>query len=99
VIDLFDFFASEVTYGPYPTDKLIYRSDRVVEYLTPPNSKGLGTANLIKQNDESIEGVAILQGPTPDLLLLRVRLPPEMHAIKSQIIRQVEREASSQPAR
>jgi hypothetical protein len=91
VIDLFDL--SEITYGPYPTDKLTYRSDEVVEYVTPPNSSGLGTRNLIKPNNESVGGVAILQGPDPDLLLLTVRLPPDMRALKSQIIQQVEREA------
>jgi len=99
VIDLFDFFASEVAYGPYPTDKLVYRSDRVVEYITPPNSIGLGTTNFVKPNDEPIEGVAILQGPTPDLLLLSVRLPPDMYAIKSPVIRHLEYEASNQPYR
>jgi hypothetical protein len=100
VIDMFDFFASQVTYGPYPSDKLIYRSERVVEYVTPPNTEGLGTVtSYVKQNNESIEGVAILQEPTPDLLLLSVRLPPDLKVLTSQIIREVERQASSQPAR
>jgi hypothetical protein len=93
VIDLFDFVASEITYGPYPTDKLTYRSDEVVEYVTPANSTGLGIMNFVKPSNDSIEGVAILQGPHPDLLFLTVRLPSDMQAIKSQIVQQVEGEA------
>ena len=92
VIDLFDFVASEITYGPYPTDKLTYRSDDVVEFVTPPNSRGLGIMNLVKPSNDSIEGVAILYGPSPDLRLLTVRLPPELQSLSSQIIQQVERE-------
>jgi len=95
----FDFLASEITYGPYPTDKLIYRSDDIVEYVTPANSTGLGTTNRVKPNNESIEGVAILQGATPDLLLLTVRLPPDMPELESQIIQQVEGEVSRQTSR
>lgn len=99
VIDLFDFLASEITYGPYQTDKLTYRSDDVVEYVTPPNSNGLGTMSYIKPSNESIEGFAMLQdGTTPDLLLLVVRLGPEMQALKSQIIQYTEREAITQPS-
>jgi hypothetical protein len=36
--------------------------------------------------------VAILQGDTPDLLLLTVRLPPDMYDLTSHIIQQVERD-------
>jgi hypothetical protein len=99
VVNSFDFLASEITYGPYPADKLIYRSDEIVEYVTPPNSSGLGTMNRIKPNNESIEGVAILHGTTPVLLLLTVRLPAGMQEFNSQIIQQVEDEASRQPTR
>jgi hypothetical protein len=35
--------ASDFPFGPYPKDKLTYRSDRVVEFRTPPHSEGLGT--------------------------------------------------------
>src|SRR5689334_12953250 len=77
VVDLFE---PEIAYSPYPTDKLTYRSDDLVEFVTPPNSRGLGTESFIKPNNESIEGFAMLQGPSPDLLLLVVRLPPEMQA-------------------
>ena len=86
VIDLFD-SAEDYTFSPYPGDKLIYKSDRVVEYRTPPKSEGLGTmTSRLQSNEDPIDGVAILQGQTPDLLLLSVRLPSDMKALRSQII-------------
>ncbi|MGD0132522.1 MAG: hypothetical protein ABSE57_10770 [Bryobacteraceae bacterium] len=46
-----------------------------------------------KANDDPIDGVAILQGQNPDLLMLRVRLPPELRdpapvIIKDLLLRQ-----------
>jgi hypothetical protein len=46
----------------------------------------------LKANDDPIDGVAILEGKTPDLLMLRVRLPRELRTLTSIIIDQVERE-------
>jgi hypothetical protein len=40
-----------------------------------------------KANDDPIDGVAILQGQTPDLLVLRVRLPPEQRDLAPGIIK------------
>jgi hypothetical protein len=87
--------ASSFPFGPYPQDRLTYRSDQVVEFQTPAHSEGLGTVNQLKQSDEPIDGVAILQGETPDLLLVTVRLPPEVNELTSQIIQQVERESAA----
>ncbi len=39
-----------------------------------------------KANDDPIDGVAILQGQNPDLLMLRVRLPPEQRDLAPLII-------------
>ena len=47
----------------------------------------------LKTSDYPAVGVAILQGDTPDLLLLTVRLPPNMADLASGIIQQVERDA------
>jgi hypothetical protein len=100
MIDMFPSLVPDIQSGPYQNDKLIYRSDEMVEYATPPYSSGLGTFGVrIQPNDEPIEGVAILQGSSPDLLLLSVRLPPEMQALTSQIIQQLEREAGEQRGR
>jgi len=79
--------------GPYPKDALTYRSNRMAEYKTPAQTDGLGTHSWLKKNGSPIEGVAILVGPTPDLLLLSVRLPPELNGLTSVIIRQFERDA------
>ena len=94
-VDLY--LASGITYGPFPRDRLTYKSDELVEYSTPPNSTGLGTMSFIKPSNQSIEGFAMLQGPTPDLLLLVVRLPPEMQRLKWHIIQEAELEAVSEP--
>jgi hypothetical protein len=90
---------NDLKVGPYPKDKLIYKSDRVVEYQTPANSEGLGTISRLQKNNESIEGLAILQHQPLELLFLSVRLPPNMKALKSQIIGHLEAEGSSQPSR
>jgi hypothetical protein len=54
----------------------------------------------LQASDYPIDGVAILHGDTPDLLLLTVRLPAEMHDLASHIIRQVEHDyAERRPTR
>ena len=87
---------SDFPFGPYPKDKLTYRSDRVVEFRTPPHSEGLGTQFWFTQNDEPVNGVAIIMlGESPDdppsLKLLFVRLKPENEFLASAIIQQFER--------
>jgi hypothetical protein len=91
--------ASDFPLGPYPNDKLNYRGANIVEYATPPRSEGLGTISQFITNEEPIEGVAILKGETPDLLLLTLRLPPDLHALASHIIRQIERENAEDRSR
>ena len=80
-------------FDPYPKDALTYRSNRVVEYKTPAQADGLGTYSWLKKVGSPIEGVAMLVGPTPDLQLLSVRLPPELNGLTPIIIRQFERDA------
>jgi len=91
--------ASDFPFGPYPNDKLTYHGDRIVEYQTPPHSEGLGTISRLQANGDPVEGAAILQGPTPDLLLLTVRVPPDKCSLASHIIRQVEREDAESRAK
>ena len=55
VLEMFDY---SVTYGPYATDNMVYRSDRLVKYRTPPNTEGLGTIHSgLRPNDLPIDGV------------------------------------------
>jgi len=91
--------ASHFPFGPFPNDKLIYRGDRIVEYQTPPRAEGLGTMSRLLASDDPIDGVAILQGQTPDLLLVSVRLPPDMSTLTSHIIQQVERDRAASGSR
>lgn len=81
-----DLPANGYAFGPYPADKLLVRTARLVRFRTPPRSEGLGTMGHFKANDDPIDGVAILQGQNPDLLMLRVRLPPEQRDLAPLII-------------
>jgi hypothetical protein len=102
VLELFDGVYPDVAYGPYPTDTLVYRGDRLVEFRTPANSEGLGTmTSRLEPNEQPIQGVATLVGEMPEvsLLLLTVRLPPEMNELKPAIIQQLERQAATSERR
>jgi hypothetical protein len=85
--------ASSFPFGPYPEDKLTYRSKEMVEYETPANTEGLGTNSRLKKNAYPISGAAILIGNTPDLMLLAVRLSPDLTDLAPPIIQQLERDA------
>jgi hypothetical protein len=85
VIDMFE-GAGDYAFAPYPGDKLIVQTDRLVQFQTLPHSEGLGTMSRLKANDDPIDGVAILEGKNPDLLMLRVRLPPEQRDLAPVII-------------
>jgi hypothetical protein len=89
VIDLFDQPVSTYAYGSYTKDKLISQTDRLVQFQTPPHSEGLGTMSRLKASDDPIDGVAILEGRNPDLLMLRVRLPLKQRDLASVIIQQL----------
>jgi hypothetical protein len=78
--------------GPFPRDKLTYRSDRLVEYETPPNAYGLGTESRLQPDDQPIRGTEVLLGPEPSLASLAVRLPPNLADLVPIIISQVERD-------
>jgi hypothetical protein len=83
--------ASDFPFGPYPGDKLVYRDERTVEYHTPPNSAGLGTMSRLQSGSLPIDGVAMLTARL-SLLRLFVKLSTDMTDLKTQIVRQFERE-------
>ena len=95
VRDAFDIPTNEFLFGPYSADKLHYKSRETVEYLTPANTDGLGTHVGLRSNSSPIRGVAMLLGQPPSLLLLSVRLPPDLASLSSAIIQETEREASA----
>lgn len=86
--------SSSFPFGPYPKDHLSYKSNRVVEYETPPNAEGLGTNSRLQKNSNPITGVAILEGADTNLIHLSTRLPPDLASTPAAIIQQVERDAA-----
>jgi len=76
--------------GAWPDDILKHKSATVVEYQTPANKDGLGTYWGLRKSSDPVEGVAILHGPTPNLLLLAIRLPPDQSRLASTITTQFE---------
>ena len=86
--------ATSFTYGPYPADKLTYKSKETVEYVTQPNTEGLGTKSFLIKDADPIDGVALLTGEELSLTNLSARLPPEMSDLLPPIIRQVEQDSS-----
>lgn len=93
VIDQFGQPAGSFPFGPYPNDILTYKDKRTVEYETPAQAGGLGTRSSLKKNDRPIDGVAMLIGKTPDLVLLSVRLPSGLTGLTPAIVGQLERDA------
>ncbi len=93
VREMFDTRADQFPAGPYPADKLVYPSARVVEFRTPAQADGLGTDARLKKGDSPIDGVAILVGKHPDLLLLAVRLSRDLASLTPTIVHQMELDA------
>lgn len=88
--------ASSFPYGAYPADSLKYRGENIVEFQTPAQTEGLGTASCrLQKNERPISGVAILFGEEPNLVLLCVRLPSQANDLTQFITRQTERGAAS----
>jgi hypothetical protein len=84
--------ASDFPFGPYPDDHLSYKSKELVEYLTPPNRRGLGTSSRLLPNQQPIFGVAMLVGEELDLIHLSLRLPPAMEDLAPIIIGEAEQQ-------
>jgi hypothetical protein len=63
----------------------------------PSQTKGLGTDRWLSKGPDEIQGVAILSGDVPDLMLLSVRLAPSLSELAPVIVRQVERDAPRFP--
>ena len=87
--------ATDFKFGPYPHDKLRYKTKSVVEYETPKLTDDLGTHSKLLATNSPIDGVITLTGPAEDLnlRLLAIRLPSNLTDLAPIIIRQVEQEA------
>lgn len=87
--------ASGFPFGPYANDKLTYRGKNVVEFVTPANTKGLGSDSWLLPSATPIDGVAIIIEGETDLIQLSARLSTKDRNLIPLIIRQVEREAQA----
>src|SRR4051812_21895811 len=84
--------AKDFPFGPYPNDKLTYRSTLVVEYETPAGSQGLGTRSLLQKGAGPISGEAIFDPSAPALFHLALRMPPALGDLPATLIQQFERD-------
>jgi hypothetical protein len=91
--------------GPFPTDTLKYRGTTIVEYKTPAQTEGLGNFDSwLKKNDIPIVGAAILIvdppspiGHPPDVVLVSVRLPPDLARLAQVIVHFAESDSVGAP--
>lgn len=84
--------AEDFPFSPYPNDKIVRRDDTMVEFITPANCDGAGTAIRFVKNDEPISGVAILlPNQDMDLVDLAIRLPDGFDDLLPSIVTAVER--------
>ena len=88
--------AADFPCGPYPKDKLHYRSKEALEYKTPSQTDGLGTRSHLQKSDTPITGVEILSSSNQelDLISLSARLPEGSERLTRAIVQQVEHEAA-----
>jgi hypothetical protein len=72
----------------YADDRLVYLSDRFVQYTTAPNRAGLGTAGMFEASDLSVRGLSILnlESEANALIEVRVRLPANLNAVGEAIV-------------
>ncbi len=81
--------------GPYPADKITYKTPRLVEFETPANSDGLGTSDRLRKDALPVVGMAKLEeSGTPgdrDFVLLTVRLPAAQARLATAIVGQAEK--------
>lgn len=72
----------------FPDDRLTYLSDRLVQYTTPSNRAGVGTAGVLEVSDLPVKGLAILnlQAETNALIEVRIRLAPGMNGVAGAVV-------------
>ena len=79
-------------FGPFPADKLAYKTPLLVEFETPGNKDGLGTSDRLQKNAQPILGMATLKATPigPDFFLVTVRLPANQAGLATVIVAQAE---------
>jgi hypothetical protein len=89
--------ASSFPTGPFLQDQLTRRGDNLVEYETPAGARGLGTTFSQLISGTAIDGVALLQGHTPDLVFLAARLPANEQGLVAVIESRLEADSGAGP--
>ena len=71
-----------------PDDDLRYVSDRIVEYTTAANRKGLGTDSMLDSSNSPIRGLITLdlKNESNALTEIRVKLPPNLTPVADAIL-------------
>jgi hypothetical protein len=74
--------------GPYPADKLTYKTPTLIEFATPAGKDGLGAAAGLGASPLPVVGLAKLVGASdgPDLYLLAARLPTAQADLAAPIV-------------
>lgn len=81
-------------FQPYPADVLTRQGATRVEFMTPADSDGIGTAGWLARNDLRVTGVAfLLPHDNMDLVTLDVRLPVERRDLAPIIVGAVENDS------
>ncbi len=81
---------SDFERGPYPHDSVRYPDSLVAEFITPPETNGLGTGVVLLPSRDTVRGIVVLDDADPDepnITILRVRIPPNMHRVADTILR------------
>jgi len=81
--------------GPYPDDRFTQRTDKLVQYITPPMTKGAGTTWVLAPSAQPVQGLAMLvnESDGPDLYRVNVRLPHAYSSLATVILASARREA------
>jgi hypothetical protein len=85
--------ASKIEASPIPGESLMYRSNKMVEFRTPPNMDGTGTGGRLLKNDSPVDGVVALSGDEPSAVKVSIRLAPGQRDLTRYIVRRFETDA------
>jgi hypothetical protein len=71
-----------------PDDDLRYLSDRIVEFTTAANRKGLGTDSMLDSSSLPIRGLITLdlKNESSALTEIRVKLPANLNSVADAIV-------------
>ncbi|MGC1782786.1 MAG: hypothetical protein WA708_09725 [Acidobacteriaceae bacterium] len=94
--------ANNFPYGPYPHDKLTYKTKTLVDFETAAHHEGLGTQSRLQANTEPIIGFVFLSAqPNDDPydISLEIRLPADMAWLSPTIRDATEQTLPAEPAK